>query len=221
VGLSVAQVGVGLTIAGLCGVLAGMPFRHLADRRGARRLLVVLLVLEGLATLAFVAVDSSRPSCWCASAAAVLRPRRLDRPQRRSSRSRMPEGERVRGRALLRSLTNVGIGCGTAVAALALHYDSRPAYVTLIVADVCAFMVAAALLTRLPRATADATAPRVEGGPRLLALRDRPYLAVTALFAVVSFQFGSSRSGLPIWGRRAHVRRRGPWWPPRCWSTRC
>jgi len=155
-------------------------------------------VLEGLATLAFVAVDSFAAFVLVASAAAVC--------DRGGSTVRsalialaVPEGERVRGRALLRSLTNVGIGCGTAVAALALHYDSRPAYVTLIVADVCAFMVAAALLTRLPRATADATAPRVEGGPRLLALRDRPYLAVTALFAVVSFQFGIFEIGLPIW----------------------
>ena len=198
VGLSVAQVGVGLTIAGLCGVLAGLPFGHLADRRGARRLLVVLLVLEGLATLAFVAVDSFAAFVLVASAAAVC--------DRGGSTVRnalialaVPEGERVHGRALLRSLTNVGIGCGTAVAALALHFDSRPAYVTLIVADTCAFMVAAALLTRLPRATADARAPQAEGGPRLLALRDRPYLAVTVLFGLVSFQFGIFEIGLPIW----------------------
>jgi MFS family permease len=198
VGLSVAQVGVGLTIAGLCGVLAGMPFGHLADRRGARRLLVVLLVLEGLATLAFVAVDSFAAFVLVASAAAVC--------DRGGSTVRnalialaVPEGERVRGRALLRSLTNVGIGCGTAVAALALHFDSRPAYVTLIVADTCAFMIAAALLTRLPRATADARAPGAGAAPRLLALRDRPYLAVTVLFGLVSFQFGIFELGLPIW----------------------
>ncbi len=193
-----AQVGVGLTIAGLCGVLAGLPFGHLADRRGARRLLVVLLVLEGLATLAFVAVDSFAAFVLVASAAAVC--------DRGGSTVRnalialaVPEGERVRGRALLRSLTNVGIGCGTAVAALALHFDSRPAYVTLIVADTCAFMIAAALLTRLPRATADARAPGAGGATRLLALRDRPYLAVTVLFGLVSFQFGIFEIGLPIW----------------------
>lgn len=198
VGLSVAQVGVGLTIAGLCGVLAGLPFGHLADRRGARRLLVALLVLEGLATLAFVAVDSFAAFVLVASAAAIC--------DRGGSTVRnalialaVPEGERVRGRALLRSLTNVGIGCGTAVAALALHYDSRPAYVTLIVADTCAFMVAAALLSRLPRATGDALAPGVEGVPRLVALRDRPYFAVTVLFGLLSFQFGIFELGLPIW----------------------
>jgi predicted MFS family arabinose efflux permease len=179
-------------------VLAGLPFGHLADRRGARRLLVVLLVLEGLSTLAFVAVDSFAAFVLVASAAAIC--------DRGGSTVRnalialaVPEGERVRGRALLRSLTNVGIGCGTAVAALALHYDSRPAYVTLIVADTCAFMVAAALLSRLPRATADARAPGVEGVPRLAALRDRPYLAVTVLFGLISFQFGIFEIGLPIW----------------------
>src|SRR3954469_2906974 len=43
VGLSVAEVGLGLGIAAFAGLLAGVPVGHLADRRGPREVMVVLL----------------------------------------------------------------------------------------------------------------------------------------------------------------------------------
>src|SRR4051812_32554518 len=45
VGLSVAQVGVGLGIAAFAGLFGGIPLGHLADRRGPREVMAVLLVL--------------------------------------------------------------------------------------------------------------------------------------------------------------------------------
>ncbi|TDD28289.1 MFS transporter [Kribbella turkmenica] len=52
IGLSIAQVGLGLTIAGLSGLLSAVPMGHLADRRGPRTLVVVLsLMLCGLSLL--------------------------------------------------------------------------------------------------------------------------------------------------------------------------
>ena len=46
VGLSVTQVGLGLTIAGCFGVAAGVPAGHAADRFGARGLCVALVLIE-------------------------------------------------------------------------------------------------------------------------------------------------------------------------------
>lgn len=48
VGLSPAQVGLGLTVAGLCGLLAGVPAGHLGDVRGPRNILIALLLAGAL-----------------------------------------------------------------------------------------------------------------------------------------------------------------------------
>src|SRR5437660_487184 len=56
VGLPAAQVGLGLTVAGLVGLVAGVPVGHLADRRGPREVSVVLGVLAALVMAAFTMV---------------------------------------------------------------------------------------------------------------------------------------------------------------------
>src|SRR4051794_41665204 len=56
VGLSIAQVGLGLTVAGLFGLLASIPFGHLADRRGPRTLFVVLSLLLSLLALLYLVI---------------------------------------------------------------------------------------------------------------------------------------------------------------------
>jgi len=199
VGLSVTEVGLGLTIAGLCGVVAGVPFGHLADRRDPRALLVTLTAIEAVGTLGYVLVHSFAAFVLVASAAAVC--------DRGASAVRntlivevAPAGERVRGRAQLRAITNVGIGVGAAIGALALHADTRSVYVALIVADAITFAVAAGLLARLPRVPR-APAPPAPERPRarLVALRDRPYLAVTVLSGLMALQFGILEIALPLW----------------------
>jgi hypothetical protein len=111
-----------------------------------------------------------------------------------------PADERVRGRAQLRALTNVGIGIGAAIGALALHADTRSVYVALIVGDAITFAAAAGLLARLPRVPRGKAAAAGERAPRgLVALRDRPYLAVTMLSALLALQFGILEVALPLW----------------------
>src|SRR2546421_13112828 len=51
--LSPAAVGLGMTIAGACGVLAAMPLGWVADRLGAREMFACLLALQGLAAFAY------------------------------------------------------------------------------------------------------------------------------------------------------------------------
>jgi predicted MFS family arabinose efflux permease len=199
VGLSVAQVGLGLTIAGLCGVVAGVPFGHLADRHDPRTLLVALTALEALATLSYVVVHSVVAFVLVASAAAIC--------DRGASAVRntlivqiAPPEERVRGRAQLRALTNVGIGIGAAIGALALHADTRDVYLALVVVDAATFALCAALLARLPRAPRGRpAAARERASGRLVALRDRPYLVVTVLSALLALQFGILEIALPLW----------------------
>src|ERR671939_2168251 len=57
VGLQPAQVGAGMTVAGLAGLLAATPLGWLADRLGAREVYAALLVAQAAAALAYLAVS--------------------------------------------------------------------------------------------------------------------------------------------------------------------
>lgn len=195
-GLSVGQVGLGLTIAGGCGVAATIPAGHAADRWDPRRLIVVFALIDALGMMSYAAVHSM----WvflpvvCISEAAM----------QASSTVRntliavaLPLERRAPTRAYLRVVTNLGIGAGSAVAAVALQADTRAAYLTMIYLDALTFVIAAVLLAGLPLvATPERSA---DDSPRLRALTDRPYLAVTVLNAVLTLQFGILEVGLPLW----------------------
>ena len=56
VGLSPAQVGLGMTAAGGVGLLAATPLGWLADRLGAREVYGALLLVQGAASLAYLGV---------------------------------------------------------------------------------------------------------------------------------------------------------------------
>lgn len=58
VGLPAAHVGAALTIAGLVGLSAGIPGGHLADRRGARAVMMGALVVQAVSMAALVLVES-------------------------------------------------------------------------------------------------------------------------------------------------------------------
>lgn len=206
VGLSAGQVGLGLTVAGACGVAAGIPLGHLADRVGARRLMVLLSLGEAAGLLAYLRVHSFLPFLLVACVVTAL--------DRGGSAVRgalfavvLPPDTRVRGRGYLRAVTNVGMGAGAALAAGALAADTRGWYVALIVGDVLTFVASAALLTRIPlaRHTTAVTTPSdaASGGAARrrwwVALADGPYLAVTALCAVQAIQFGLLDVGVPLW----------------------
>jgi MFS family permease len=212
VGLSAGQVGLGLTIAGACGVAAGIPLGHLADRVGARRLLVVLSLAEAIGLVVYLRVHSFLPFVLVACVVTAL--------DRGGSAVRgalfavvlAPE-TRVRSRAYLRAVTNVGMGAGAALAAGALAADTRGWYAALIIGDAVTFLASATVLLRIPLphhipaaspTTAEATATAVAAGAVVrrrwwVALADGPYLAVTALCAVQALQFGLLDVGVPLW----------------------
>jgi hypothetical protein len=195
VGLSVGQVGLGLTIAGGCGVAASIPAGHAADRWDPRKLFVVLAVIEAAGMLSYTRVHSMETFLPAICLVAVV--------DQASSAVRntliavgLPLERRTPTRAYLRVVTNLGIGAGAAVAALALQADTRTAYLSVIFLNALTFIVAAVLLARLPLV---ATPERAAGSPRLRALTDLPYLTVAVLNAVLTLQFGMLEVGLPLW----------------------
>ena len=148
-GLGVGQVGVGLTVAGLCGVAASIPAGRAADRWGSRPVLVVLNVAEAAGMASYVLVHS-----FAVFMVVVCAETAVDRAAAAVRNAlyaeALPKETRVQGRAYLRAVTNVGIGAGAALAAVALQADNRAAYAAVILANAASFAAVAAMLPRIP-----------------------------------------------------------------------
>ncbi|MGV9762376.1 MFS transporter [Micromonospora tulbaghiae] len=195
VGLSVTQVGVALTLTALVSLVASTPMGYLADRLGPRGLQMAALLASAGCTAALVTVRSFTGFLVVGVLMAVAD------AGTRGARGALiagavPPGQRVRTRAYLRAVTNVGISVGTVLAGFALAADTRGAYVTLIVLDAATYVLAAAVLLRLPPVP---PMPAPAHGPRLIALRDRPFLAFTVLDGLMSMHFSLINIALPLW----------------------
>ncbi len=194
VGLAIPLVGIGLTVAALVGLAAGISAGHLADRWDPRWTWVATLVGETITMAAFAVVRSFASflvvACLnqlAASGGAAARTpviRRIGAP------------DPARYRAYLRSVTNVGIGLGALAAAAAIQADTRTAYVSLILGNAVSFSACALVVLMLPRLP---PLPVPEGARRWLALRDAPYTAITAVNGVISLAYPVLTFALPLW----------------------
>ncbi|GGU71556.1 MFS transporter [Streptomyces litmocidini] len=191
--LPAATVGFGLGVAGLFSLVVGIAVGHLADRRGARGVLVSTLAVQALATAAFVLADGFWPFVLSVSAATGAKAAGL---AARAPLIRHHGGERPQEfRARLRAVTNVGISFGALLAGWAVQVGTPGAYQVLVAGNALAFAASAAVLLLLPPV---APAP-VARGPRWIALRDRPHLALTALDGVMAIQFKVLTVAIPLW----------------------
>lgn len=205
VGLSATSVGLGLTIAGACGVVASYAGGALADVVGADRVLRWATVAQALSLLAYVLTDGW--ASFVAVACCAVGFRSLQGASKSALLARWFTGpDRVAVRARLRVVTNVFIGLGTLAAGLALLADTRAAYqAAMVVVGVVALLSVLPLVglrDRVP-GLAEAMGGRTPGTPAPARgrspFRDRTYLGVAALNAVIAMQFGMQSVGVPLW----------------------
>src|SRR5262249_55466477 len=107
----------------------------------------------------------------------------------------IPPDERVRVRGYLRATTNASIAVGAAIAGMTLAIGTPAAYRWAVIANVATYAVAAVLTTRLPAVAAQPA----RRGPRLEALRDRPFLIFVALDGVMSMHYQLLDVVIPLW----------------------
>ncbi|MEU4602244.1 MFS transporter [Kribbella sp. NPDC023972] len=195
IGLSIAQVGLGLTVAGLFGLLSAVPMGHLADRRGPRTLFVVLSLMICGVSLLYLLVQTFWQFLVVSIVLTVI-----DRGAgavRAALIAAITQGaDRVAARAYLRAVTNIGIMAGAGIGAFALHFDTSTAYRAMFVLDAVLSVVAACVVLAIPRV---APQPRTDEGPVWVALRDRGYLAVAALNAGMSIHYAVLDVAIPLW----------------------
>ncbi|MFD7626603.1 MFS transporter [Streptomyces sp. NPDC059851] len=195
VGLSAAELGLGISLGAAAAVVAGTPLGHLADRRGPRNLLVVTFLVQCAGSVCLTLVDSF-PLFLAVSVLTGVSLAGTRGAQGALIAQLVPADERVRIRAVMRQTANVGLAVGAMVAGLGLVADSRPWYVGMILGDAATFALAALTTMRIP---AVAPASRPHTGPRLAALRDRPFLTFTVLDGLMSMHFYMLELALPLW----------------------
>ncbi|MGW3956017.1 MFS transporter [Streptomyces sp. NPDC004752] len=165
----------------------------MADRYGARGVYAVTLVVQALATAGFVLADSFWPFVFVVCVAAGAKAAGI---AARSPLIRHYGGDRPQEfRAYLRAVTNVGISFGAVLAGWVVQVGTLTAYQLMALGNGIAFVLSAVLLFFLPSV---APVPHA-GGPRWIALRDRPYLLLTVLDGVMAIQFKVLTVAIPLW----------------------
>ncbi|WP_328302639.1 MFS transporter [Streptomyces sp. NBC_00435] len=196
VGLSPAQIGLGLTVAWAIGSVAGVPLGALADRRGPRGTSVVLAVATAASVCSFLLIRSF----WAFLASVVVYATAqcgLAAARQALLAGLVPPGERTGVLAHLQAVLNGGLAVGAALGGLALGIGTERAYLSVFALDAVAFLLCAAVLLRLPAVAP--TADRMAGEPRLAVLRDRPYALVTLLNAILLLRMPLLSLAIPLW----------------------
>ncbi|MFG2163363.1 MFS transporter [Micromonospora chersina] len=195
-GLSAAQVGLGLSVAAGVSLLGTVPLGGLTDRYGPQRVWVAGLLLDAalFATypfvggfLGFLAVVVALALVGTATGTA----------RQVYSINALPAAERVTAMAYQRSLLNVGFGLGSVISGLVLAVDTMAAYRGMVWFIAVVFLVTAVFVRRLPRLP-EVTRP-AEPMSRFAVLRDRPFMTVSLLSGLLTAHQTLYLTVLPLW----------------------
>jgi MFS family permease len=193
--ISAAELGVGLSVAAILKILVSVPAGHLTDRMGSRRAAIVFVVLEGVLVASYALADGFIGFLVTASLVGMA--------DSASEAARgaliagvVPAEGRVRTRAYLKSVDNIGIALGSVLGGVALSLDTRMFYSVLLVACGALFVVGGLVYIALPPVQ---RIPRPEGGRNWEALRDPQYMAFGLINAILVMNTGILAVALPLW----------------------
>lgn len=208
VGLSAAQVGLGLSIAGAVTFLLAVPLGKLSDRFGAKRVWALASLVEAFLYLAWLAVGGF------ATFVAMLVVLELVVTASRSARNAyrfdiFPREERVSSNAYFRAARNVGYTLGALLAGVALATNDDGMIRAVPVATAALLVLNAALVARMPSVVHHAEEAPLEtaletvleggGRDRRSALRNRGYVAMAVLGGVLGTHQVLLNVVIPLW----------------------
>ena len=197
VGLSTTEVGLGLTIANVFGLLCTVPIGKLADRVGAKLPLLVTYAALAVLFALYCGVGSFAQFVVLTSLISIgetsVNPLRMT-----LTKASFPPAEQIRVSAQMRSLFNIGFMLGALVAGVALAFGTRTAFYAVVLVTAAAQAACTVIIARLPipahvRPVRDA-AVKVRSG-----LRDSRFVGLALLCGILEFYQPILTVGLPLW----------------------
>jgi MFS family permease len=200
VGLTAAQVGLGLTLAGVAAFVAAYPMGRLVDRIGPKRAWAVSAAGQGAMFAVWPFIDSFAGYVAMAVVMEVLGA--LGGAAHGAyTIDVLPPHERVTSRAYMYSALNVGFTLGSLVGGIALAFESLTLIELVPLFTAGVFLLNAVFVTRLPRAphdlrTAEERAARIPGpGP----MRNAGWLLSTFFSGVLWTNQVILNVVIPLW----------------------
>ena len=203
VGLSAAQVGLGLTLAGVVTFGLAVPLGKLSDRFGAKLVWASCSLMEALLYLVWLAVGGM------ATFIAMMVVLELVSTTSRSARNAyrfdvFPREERVSSSAYFRAARNVGYTLGALLAGVALATNDLDVIRAVPVITAGLLLLNALLVSRLPQkgAHVETEAPLdalVHAEGRESALRNRGYLLMSVCGGVLATHQVLLNVVIPLW----------------------
>jgi Major Facilitator Superfamily len=195
IGLSPAEVGLGMTLAGACGVAAATPLGWIADRVGAREMFAVLLALQGVGALAYVLVHGIA-SFLIVACLAQAAGSGTGGPRNALVLGLSDHETRLEALGQQRAISHIGWALGAIAGGAVITIATQPAYLALLALNGGTYLGYATLVLTVPRVSAPA---RTETRGRLRVVRDAPYLSLAGLMGVLALCWAMLSSGLPLW----------------------
>ena len=203
VGLSAAQVGLGLTVAGVVTFGLAVPLGKLSDRFGAKRVWALCSLLEALLYLVWLAIGG------LATFIAMMVVLELVSTTSRAARNAyrfdvFPREERVSSSAYFRAARNVGYTLGALLAGIALALNDLDVIRMVPVATAALLLLNSLLVSRLPDrgAHVEVESPleqAVTAEGRRSALHNRGYLLMSIFDGVLATHQVLLNVVIPLW----------------------
>ncbi len=195
IGLSAQEVGIGLAIAAFGGISASLIFGRMADLWGPRGLAVYITFICAIVDFAYLFADDFLSFVLIATLISFL-----DRGGAAGrtviiSRVGGPDG-RVRIRAYLRAVTNVGIGLGSFVAGFALVVDEAWAYQAIIIINALTTFAKTYANWKMPHFP---PLPGAKHEKATRALRDKAFVSLTLANSVLAIHYHMLDLAVPLW----------------------
>ncbi|MCA1850831.1 MAG: MFS transporter [Beggiatoa sp.] len=196
VGLSVTQVGVAISLAGLTGFICAVPIGRLADRVGDVPILIGLQLWRAAGFLVYPLVSDFGMFLVVACCIGVADVAFVSIIQSLAG-SVAKDLSLVQTMAMVAVTRNVAYTLAALAASVVITAAQSSAYVALVLANAVAFLVSAVLLARL-------WLPRAHVGRRGLELRqvplkDLPFLALALLNGILYLHLALLSVAFPLW----------------------
>jgi MFS family permease len=198
VGLSLAEVGIGLTIAAVASFIVAVPMGKLVDHFGPKRMWTLSASIQGVLFLAWPFIDSF-PEYVALAVVMEVAGTLGGTAHGAYVIDILPPAERVESRAYLYSALNVGFSIGAFLGGGAIAFGTDALRWAPVLSAVL-FLLNALAIPRLPDASHDvrSSEPRVkpEGIP---AIRNRSWIAVTFFTGVMWTNQVLLHTVIPVW----------------------